>query len=273
MADPRAQRVAAVVLAGDRTRPDAVAEAAGVPCKALVPVAGTPMVQRVLQALWESALIDRIVLCGPPRGVIQCTPVLQQLLAAPRVEWLPCAASPSASALQGLDALPAERITLLTTADHALLSAPIIRFFLERARAGGWDLAVAVAEQRSVAARFPSARRTAIRLRGGPYCGCNLYAFLSPKARRLAELWLDVERQRKRPWRIVTRLLGWRGVARYALGRLTLEQALEQLSTRLGVRIGAVILPYPEAAVDVDTPADRHLAEAILSERRQTEGP
>ena len=271
MADSAADSVAAVVLAGDRSAPDAVAEAAGVRCKALAPVAGTPMVHRVLQALWESALIDRIVLCGPPQGVIEGTPSLQELLAAPHIEWVACAASPSASALKALGALPPERITLLTTADHALLSAQIIRFFLARARVGNWDLAVAVAEQRVVAARFPGARRTAIRLRGGPYCGCNLYAFLTPRGRRLAELWLGVERQRKRPWRVVTRLLGWRGVVRYLLGRLTLEHALQQLSSRLGVRIGAVVLPYPEAAVDVDTPADRQLAEAVLSERGQAE--
>ncbi|MDN5871788.1 MAG: MobA-like NTP transferase domain containing protein, partial [Nitrococcus sp.] len=48
---------------------------------------------------------------------------------------------------------------------------------------------------------------------------------------------------------------------------LTLEQALQQLSRRLEMRVGAVILPYPEAAVDVDTPADWHLAEAVLSAR------
>ncbi|HET8701933.1 MAG TPA: nucleotidyltransferase family protein [Nitrococcus sp.] len=266
-ANPAADAVAAIVLAADRKVPDAVAVEAGTRCKALAPVAGVPMLHRVLQALWQSGLIDRIILCGPPQDVVGGTPELQQLLVLPHVDWVACATSPSASALNGFAAISPERITLLTTADHALLSAQMVRFFLHQAQAGDWDLAVAVAEHRAVMARFPGTRRTAIRLRGGPYCGCNLYAFLTPAARRLAELWHRVEQDRKRPWRVIARLLGWRGVMSYLSGRLTLEQALQRLSRRLGVRIGAVVLPYPEAAVDVDTPADRHLAEAVLSEQ------
>lgn len=268
--DLAADSVTAIVLAADRQVPDAVAEEAGTRCKALAPVAGIPMLHRVLQALWDSTLVDRIILCGPPQDVIEATPELQERLRSPGIAWVACAGSPSASALNGFAAIPPERTTLLTTADHALLSPSMVRFFLRQARAGNWDLAVAVAEHRAVLARFPGTRRTAIRLRGGPFCGCNLYAFLTPRGRRLAELWHRVEQERKRPWRIVARLLGWRSMVGYALGRLTLEQALQRLSRRLGVRIGAVVLPYPEAAVDVDTPADRHLAAAVLSERAAT---
>ena len=39
----------AIVLAGDRVPGDPVARAAGVPCKALAPVGGVPMVLRVLR--------------------------------------------------------------------------------------------------------------------------------------------------------------------------------------------------------------------------------
>lgn len=272
MADLRTDSVTAIVLAADRKTPDAVAIEAGTRCKALAPVAGIPMLQRVLQALWDSALVDRIILCGPPQdaGVadaIEGMPALQELLDSSRIDRVDCADTPSASALNGFATIPPEQITLLTTADHALLNPQMVRFFLGQARAGDWDLMVAVVEHRAVLTRFPGTRRTAIRLRGGPYCGCNLYAFLTPRGRRLAEFWHRVERDRKQPWRVVARLLGWRAVMEYALGRLTLEQALQQLSRRLGVRIGAVVLPYPEAAVDVDTPADRYLAEAVLSER------
>jgi CTP:molybdopterin cytidylyltransferase MocA len=265
--DLAAESIAAIVLAADRRAPDAVAKEAGTRCKALAPVAGVPMLYRVLQALWDSALVNRIILCGPSQDVIESAPELQELLLSPHIDWADCADSPSASALNGFAAIPPERPALLTTADHALLSAQMVRFFLDRARAGNWDLAVALAPHEAVMARFPGTRRTAIRLRGGPYCGCNLYAFLTPRGRRLAEFWHRVERDRKRPWRVIVRLLGWRAVLGYVLGRLTLEQALQQLSRRLEMRIGAVIRPYPEAAVDVDTPADRHLAETVLRER------
>ena len=41
----------AIVLAGDRTSGDPLAEAAGVACKSFVPVGGRPMVLRVLDSL------------------------------------------------------------------------------------------------------------------------------------------------------------------------------------------------------------------------------
>ena len=41
----------AIILAGDRTSGDPLAEAAGVACKSLVPVGGRPMVLRVLDSL------------------------------------------------------------------------------------------------------------------------------------------------------------------------------------------------------------------------------
>ncbi len=55
---------------------------------------------------------------------------------------------------------------------------------------------------------------------------------------------------------------------RYLLGRLPLDSALERLSARLGVRVRAVILPFPESAIDVDSIADQKLVEEITGSDR-----
>jgi hypothetical protein len=52
------------------------------------------------------------------------------------------------------------------------------------------------------------------------------------------------------------RILGGRAVIRYLLGRMPLTEALDHISSIMGIRAGAVILPFPEAAVDVDTVND-----------------
>jgi len=44
---------------------------------------------------------------------------------------------------------------------------------------------------------------------------------------------------------------------------MTLDQALGELSQRLSVTIAPVHLPYPEAAIDVDSIADQELVEGI----------
>jgi hypothetical protein len=43
---------------------------------------------------------------------------------------------------------------------------------------------------------------------------------------------------------------------RYRLGWLTLDGALALLSRKIGLRVGAVILPYAHACVDVDSVDD-----------------
>jgi hypothetical protein len=117
-----------------------------------------------------------------------------------------------------------------------------------------------------VSSAYPDTRRTATRFADGAYCGCNLFAFLTPRARTAADFWRRVEAQRKHPLRVI-KVLGWMTVIRYLLGQLTLDDALRRVSQRLGFRAGAVIMPFAEAAVDVDSNQDRELVEKIVAEK------
>lgn len=265
-----ARRFTALVLAADRGPADPVAAMAGASCKALVPVAGIPMVRRVVEALESSDRIGHIVLLGPAKSLLAHDASMAQLLDTARISWLEPAGSPSASAALGLARQPAGRPVLVTTADHALLSREMIDYFLQEATSSGCDMVVAVTLLDRVLARFPGTRRTGIRLRGGPYCGSNLFAFMTEEARRLASFWQRVEHDRKHPRRVVAGVLGLSGILRYLLGRLTLEQALQRLSDRLGLNIGAVIMPCAEAAIDVDSPLDYQMVEQLHAQKNQS---
>ena len=61
--------------------------------------------------------------------------------------------------------------------------------------------------------------------------------------------------------------IGWIVALRYLLGKLSLHEGLGRLSTRMNVKAGAVILPFPEAAVDVDTVSDWRIVEEIIAGR------
>jgi len=257
----------AVVLAADRGPDDPVAKAAGVRCKSLTPVGGKRMVFRVLDALAASKVVNTYILCGPPQSVVDHEPDLGTLISSGRVHWFENRATPSSSAFQVLQTLPDETPVLLTTADHALLSARIVDYFCSEAQATGCDVVAGVARHDAVTAAFPQTRRTATRLEDGAYCGCNLFAFLTPRARQAADFWRRVENQRKNPLRVI-RVLGWHAVLRYLMGRLSLNEALDRISRRLGFKAGAVVLPYPEAAVDVDSVSDLKLVEDIVSNRQ-----
>ena len=145
--------------------------------------------------------------------------------------------TPSASTYHALQSLPDNAPVLVTTADHALLTARIVDAFCTDARRTGCDVAVGLASHKQVASAFPETKRTAIKFRDGAYCGCNLFGFLNSQAYIAAHL-------------------GGRAVIRYLLGRMPLTEALDHISSIMGIRAGAVILPFPEAAVDVDTVND-----------------
>lgn len=258
----------ALVLAADRGSDDPVAKAAGVPCKSLAPIDGIPMVFRVVNALDASTEVDAVNLCGPPQSIVNQTADLGGLIASGKVTWYANRATPSSSAYHVLQKLPAEVPVLLTTADHALLSARMVDYFCSEARATGCDVVVGVARHEAVSKTHPQTRRTTTQLQDGAYCGCNLFAFLTPRARLAADFWRQVESQRKKPLRVI-RILGWGAVLRYLLRRLSLAGALDRISTRLGYKAGAVIMPFAEAAVDVDSVADLELVEKIISDKKK----
>lgn len=255
------QQFTAVILAADRNANDPLLQASGACCKAMVKIDGTPMLERVVHALLESQHVAHIVISGPQEQQLPGSTFLRDALEQGNIRWLPPADSPSNSAYQAMQTLP-DTPVLITTADHPLLSAEIVDDFVARSLETGADVGVGLTDYASIHARYPAAKKTVTRFRDGGYCGCNLFTFMTPASHRVAQAWRRVEQQRKNPLRIISQL-GWWSVLRYVLGWMTLDQALGELSQRLKVAIAPVHLPYPEAAIDVDSIADQELVEGI----------
>jgi len=253
----------AVVLAADRNPHDPLVKHSGVCCKALVEVDGIPMLQRVVTALQASSSIESLLLAGPGQACLETSEPLASALHRNNINWIAPQGSPSSSAYHAMQSLSPDVPVLITTADHPLLRADIVDEFLRTARNSGADVAVGLTTFASIQKKFPNAKKTVLRFRDGGYCGCNLFAFLTPESRRVADAWRRVEQQRKNPLRVISQL-GWWSVFRYLLGRLSLDAALSELSRRLKVEIRPVVLPFPEAAIDVDSIADQILAEEII---------
>jgi molybdopterin-guanine dinucleotide biosynthesis protein A len=249
----------ALVLAGERAGGDPLARAVGVKRKALIRVSGGTLVEHVVTALRAAGSTD-VAISGLDADDLAGLPSLRA------VEALPAAASPAASVVAALER-PKSLPLLVTTADHPLLLPATIASFRAAARDSGADVAVGVVDAAVVRARFPESRRTYVRFRGRALTGSNLYWFSSPAAQKVAVVWRDVERDRKRPWRMVRRL-GAVTLLRFLAGRLTPEEAAAQASMRFGATISLIWLSDATAAVDVDKIADLELATALLSERR-----
>ncbi len=258
----------AIILAADRSTGDPVAEQTGAPCKSLSPVDGIPMVLRVIEALGNATEVGSCILCGPSKEIINQSPELGQALKKDNIHWLPNRETPSTSTYEALQHVDQDKPVLVTTADHALLTPEIVDYFCSRARQTNYDLAVALASYDMLSQAFPNCRRTVTRLKDGGFCSCNLFAFLTPESYSAANFWRQIEQQRKKPLRIVS-VCGWMTVLRFLLGRLTMEEGLQRISRRMGLKAGAVMMIQPEAAVDVDTVKDLDLANKIIANRDQ----
>jgi GTP:adenosylcobinamide-phosphate guanylyltransferase len=264
-------RVTALVLAGSRRGgADPVAAAGGTSHKAVVPVCGRPMLARVVDALLAAGSVGEIRIAIEEPALATELPELRQGLASDRVAVVAAGASPAATVLAALERAPDELPLLVTTADHALLTAEIVEHFLAAAPAGA-DVVAAVADAALLTTAYPDAVRTFIRFRGDAVTGCNLFFFRTPGAAAAARFWTEAERHRKNPARLM-RLLGAWPSLRFLLCRMTLEEAVARLGSKLGLELAVVRMPMPEAGIDVDKLSDLALAETILRRREGRAG-
>lgn len=256
----------AIVLAGSRPGGDPLAQAAGVPTKALAPIAGRPMVDYVVRTLVEHPAVARVLLMAQEPETILAHPRCAWMADDARVAPLVSQVGISQSLLTRIDDPATPPPLLVTTADNVLLSATMIDAFI--AGVGEADVAVAMVERGTLLARYPESRRTWLKFRGGSWSGANLFWLGNVRARGAIAFWQGVEQDRKKGLKVIGAfgpllLLG-------ALLRLvTLPQGLHLAGRRFG--LNAILVPMfePEACIDADKPEDVMLIESILAARDQ----
>jgi GTP:adenosylcobinamide-phosphate guanylyltransferase len=252
-------RWTAFLLAGSRPRGDPLAQSMMLGHKALIPVAGEPMVLRPLRALLASPEVGNIiVLTQTPEDL---RPVLPD---DERIRIRASSGTIAQTIAEQLADRGAEFPVLVTTADHALLDPAMVAEFT--AKADGADLAIAVVESGPLLARFPQTRRTWIGFKGGRYSGANMFSFGSAKALPAVGRWGAVEEDRKKGWRLLA-ALGPALLLGAVLKLRTIHDSAAAIGRKLGIDIRIVEMSNPIAAIDVDKPLDHALVEDIIAGR------
>lgn len=269
-------KAGALVLAGSRPgEPDTVAREAGVPFKAFAPVAGRPMVERVLEVLLSHPAIDSIELALPGAATPEVhAPRLAQWLDRGSLRRVNAASSPARTVAEALDRSPDGPRLLVTTADHALLSIAVLDQFLSRCGSSDADVFVGFVPLELVKARYPNTKRTSLKFRDGRFKSCNLFLLRNgPGPASLVWYWLRLEALRKQPWRMAL-AIGPAALLAYGLRLRSLGATLDGIGKRTGTRIAAAMLDAPEAAIDVDSPQDLRFADRLLraADRHRRQG-
>ncbi len=260
------RRFTALVLAARRGGDDTVAALGSCSHKCLLPIGGRTMLGRVLEALAASGSVGAMAISIDDPAALKGSPEVAALIEAHDITLIDAAATPSLSVGHAVDALAEPWPVLVTTADVPLLSAEMIDHFCGHALACDTDVAAGLASATVVLDRYPDAMRTFMRFRGERYTGCNLFALMTPAALAAVVFWRRVEQDRKRPWRIF-KDFGPLAILRFLIGGATLESALSAASRRLGLTAAAVYMPFADAAIDVDKPANVKLVESIIRGR------
>lgn len=252
-------RWTAFLLAGSRPSGDPLAQSMMLGHKALIPIAGEPMILRPVRALLASPEVGNLIVLTQDPAELR--PVIPE---DERIAIHPSTGTIAQTISEQLAHHAAEFPVLVATADHALLTPAMIAEFVSKA--DGADLAVAVVESKPLLARFPQSKRTWIGFKGGRYSGANLFSFSSPRVLPAIGRWGAVEQDRKKGWRLLA-ALGPELLLGAVLKLRTIHESAAAIGRKLGIDIRIVEMSDPIAAIDVDKPVDHVLVEDIIAGR------
>jgi len=252
--------VDAAIIAGAPDKEDPLLAGTGLHNKALLPLAGQPMIAHVVKALDQSGYVSRIVIVGlgPEDGLNFERPV----------EYVPTTRGGLLdNVLAGLEAVaagnPSAERALVSACDIPLLTPEAVRWFIESCLETDHDLYYPIVEQQVMETQYPGSARTFVPLREGRFAGGDLYMVRIPIPQVNQELVRNLLGERKNYWR-QARLIGLWPLIKLALGWLSLAEAERIASRAIGLRGRAVVSPHASLGMDVDKPHQLAIARAIL---------
>lgn len=252
--------IPAIVLAGTRPGPDPLLTGSGASTKALLPIAGKPMLVHVVTALRASPHIGPITILAQNSAELAAEPMLAGIDALQFEDSGQGISSSLAAALPDSDAP-----ILVTTADNVLLTPSMIAEFLAGAEES--DVAVAMVEKNVLLSRYPESKRTWLKFRGGWWSGANMFRLRGRRVLPLLDFWGRIERDRKKGLKIIAAFGPWLLLG--ALLRLfTIQRGIARAGLRFGLKAKVVSMSEGEACIDADKPVDIELIEKIFATRQ-----
>lgn len=251
MTDP----VPAAILAGGHKQ-EQVAKAFGLSHKALVPVAGKPLVRWVAEALQGAELV------GP---VVVATELAEVAAALPEgLETVRPAGSAFLDTIEaGFRHFPSAERMVLVTCDLPLLTPAAVDDFTRRALDSGAELCYSIVRGDRLESNSTGTKRTLIRLQDGACTGGNIVClsrhFVEQEGRRVALAFSG----RKNPVKLAG-LLGLGFIWGLLRGKLTLPQIIDKAQRIMHVPVAVVDSEYPEVCFDLDKVEHVAVAEKAL---------
>ncbi len=255
--------IVAVVTAGwSPSEDDPLAKYTQGKPKALIPIAGKPMLAHVVDALAGSRYVQHIIVVAlDPTAAVQFPVPVEYVADAGGI-----LANAEAGLQYALDYYPDLDAILLSSSDLPTITPPIVDAFIEECFRTDHDLYYSIVERSVMEARFPGSRRSYVHLREGDFAGGDLFLIRPSITLSQRELWQRLARARKNALR-QARMFGLWPLFKLVIRRLSLAEAERRGSKALNVRGRGVPFPYAEVGMDVDKPFQLEIVRAELEAR------
>jgi len=258
-------QVTALIMAGKRSGAlDPLAERAGVSQKAVVPVDGVPMIERVVQQVAQCERVGAIRIVAHDSDEIAALPNVARLMNEGRLTFADGRFNIVDSVFSGAEG--AEFPLLITTADNCLVTPAGYTEFVEKCLAENAGGAAGLARKEDVIAADPIGQKKFYQFRDGGYSNCNMYWLGNRQALGAAEIMRGGGQFVKYPARII-KAFGLMNLIRFRLGNGSKEKLFAKISKRFGIKLVPITLSDGHYAIDVDNERTFTVTERILKQR------
>lgn len=254
----------AIVTAGGIPRPeDPLYTYSHGDSKALIDVAGKPMIQWVLDALGGAKRVNNVIIMGlSPKSGVTCKKPLYYVSNQGRM-----LANIVAGVNKALEINRRNKYVLVVSSDIPALKSEMVDWLIKTCMETKDDLYYGVCPRDVMEARFPDSRRTYTHLKDMDVCGADMNITHVRMATEHLDMWESLIGSRKSPLRSAS-LIGFGTLFALFTRRLTLEDAVRRVSERIGIKGRAIVWPYAEPCMDVDKPSQLELLRADLTQQQ-----
>lgn len=257
----------AIVTAGGIPRPeDPLYTYSNGNSKALIDVAGKPMIQWVLDALGNAKRVSNVIVVGlSPKSGVTCKKPLHFVSNQGRM-----LSNIVAGVNKALEVNKRNKYVLVVSSDIPALKSHMVDWLVDTCMETKDDLYYGVCPRDVMEARFPDSKRTYTHLKDMDVCGADMNITHVRMTTEHLDLWESLIGSRKSPLRQAS-LIGFGTLFALFTRRLTLEDAVRRFSERIGVKGRAIVWSHAEPCMDVDKPTQLELLRADLAQQQESQ--
>jgi GTP:adenosylcobinamide-phosphate guanylyltransferase len=216
--------------------------------KALLDVAGKPMIQWVLDALSAAKTVDNIIIVGLTEKMgLKCGKKMYFVSNQGKmVENL------QAGARKVKEVNPEASHVLMVSSDIPGISGEMVDWVVNTDMQTDLDVYYHLIQREVMEKRYPDCKRTWTHLKGLEVCGGDMnVGRLSLLLTEDTDIWHKITDARKSPLKQAA-LVGFDTAFLLLTGQLTLEKAEANIMKRLNITGKAIVCPFAEVGMDVD---------------------